>query len=188
MRTLSPSAERSRIRAGLDSSETHFSTEQSQAKAPPRLSCPYGHEGGASNHQESARQGTEQAERLSSGSEATPRRARFPRAFRLTRARDFERVFAGAFRSTGEGVRVLARANGQGCARLGLAISRRRVRKAVCRNRLKRVIRESFRHHCPELGSLDVVVLARSGLDRIGNSELHRLLAGHWHSLARRRS
>ena len=82
---------------------------------------------------------------------------------------------------------MLARRNGQVGARLGMAIPRRRVRRAVCRNRIKRVLRESFRTHCGELAGLDLVVLARSGVERIPNAELRRLLAGHWRYLSRYR-
>ena len=80
---------------------------------------------------------------------------------------------------------MLARANRLDGARLGMAISRKRVPKAVCRNRIKRVARDSFRHHRRELGELDIVVLARPGLARIGNVELRRVLAEHWRHLAR---
>ena len=96
-------------------------------------------------------------------------------------------MFAKPIRSTGHGLRVLARGNGRGGARLGMAIPRRRVRRAVCRNRIKRVIRESFRVHRAELAGLDLVVLARSGLDRIPNAELRRLLVDHWRRLSRHR-
>lgn len=65
-----------------------------------------------------------------------------------------------------------------------MAISRKRVPKAVCRNRIKRVIRDSFRHHRRELGDLDVVVLSCPGLSRMENAELRRTLAGHWRHLA----
>ena len=85
---------------------------------------------------------------------------------------------------SGEAVRVLARSNRLGGARLGMAISRKRVPKAVCRNRIKRVIRDSFRHHRRELGDLDIVVLSGPGLGRVGNAELRRLLAGHWSHLS----
>lgn len=174
-----------RIQEDSSSRETNISTEQSEAQAPSRLSCSHGHEGGASNHQESACQGTKQAERLSPDPEPSSTRARFPRLFRLTRSRDFQRVFAKPLRSGGKEILVLARANHLGGARLGLAVSRKRVPKAVCRNRIKRVVRDSFRHHCRELGGLDIVVLARPGLARVGNAELRRVLAEHWRHLAR---
>ena len=172
----------------LDSSETNLSTKQPEAQAAPRVSCADGNEGGSPHHQKSASQAAEQAERLSSGSEPSPRGACFPRSCRLTRAREFERVFSGSLRSSGEGLRLLAVAKREGGARLGMAIARRRVRKAVCRSRIRRVIRESFREHHRELGDLDIVVLARSGLDHIDNATLRRLLAGHWRHLARRRA
>ena len=171
----------------LDSSETNLSAEQSEAQAAPRVSCPDGDEGGTENHQEPARQAAPQTERLSFASPAAGLPGPFPRACRLTRARDFRRVFAKPIRSTGHGLQVLARGNGRGGARLGMAIPRRRVRRAVCRNRIKRVIRESFRVHRAELAGLDLVVLARSGLDRVSNAELRRLLADHWRRLSRRR-
>ena len=175
----------SRVQKDSSSREKNISTEQSEAQAPSRLSCAHGNEGRASNHQESARQGTKQTERLSFDSEPCSTRACFPRHFRLTRSRDFQRVFAKPLRSGGKEILVLARANHLGGARLGMAISRKHVPKAVCRNRIKRVVRDRFRHHRRELGELDVVVLARPGLARIGNTELRRLLAEHWRHLAR---
>ncbi len=48
-------------------------------------------------------------------------------------------------------------------ARLGLVIGRRVARHAVVRNRLRRMVREVFRH--ASLPALDVVVLARPDLN-----------------------
>jgi len=46
-------------------------------------------------------------------------------------------------------------------ARLGLIVSRKVDKRAVGRNRIKRVLRETMRHMYPALGSGDYVVLAR---------------------------
>jgi len=46
-------------------------------------------------------------------------------------------------------------------ARLGLVVSRKVDKRAVGRNRIKRVLRETMRHVYPALGSGDYVVLAR---------------------------
>lgn len=46
-------------------------------------------------------------------------------------------------------------------ARLGVAVGRKVSLKAVTRNAIKRVIRESFRQHASELPALDIVFNAR---------------------------
>jgi len=53
--------------------------------------------------------------------------------------------------------------NGQGHPRLGMSVSRKVSKKAVERNRIKRVIRESFRRHQRQLSATDYVVVAKSG-------------------------
>lgn len=78
---------------------------------------------------------------------------------------------------------MLARPNDGDGPRLGLAIARKHARAAVARNRVKRVVRESFRHHQAELGSLDIVVLGRQGLAKRGNVELSASLTRHWKRL-----
>lgn len=45
--------------------------------------------------------------------------------------------------------------------KLGLAIAKKRAKRAVDRNRLKRVARESFRHHSHQLDGLELVVMNR---------------------------
>ncbi len=80
---------------------------------------------------------------------------------------------------------VLARRNDGGLARVGLAISKKHVRRAVDRNRIKRVVRESFRLHLELLQGLDIVVLARGGIAAKNNQELRAALNAHWNKLAR---
>jgi len=57
-------------------------------------------------------------------------------------------------------------------ARLGLAVSRKVSRSAVQRNRIKRLVRESFRKHSPDLPALDIVVMARPGAAECDNPGL----------------
>jgi ribonuclease P protein component len=105
---------------------------------------------------------------------------RFTRDQRLTRPEEFQRAFAEGCRSTLTGLVLISRPNGQAGSRLGLAISRKHVRRSVDRNRLKRQIRESFRLHQGALGARDYVALARPGLDRLTSTALRKELDRHW--------
>lgn len=75
---------------------------------------------------------------------------------------------------------VLTRSNGGGEGRLGLAVSKKHCKLAVSRNRIKRLVRESFRQHQAELAGLDVVVLNQRGTHLASNKELLGSLAKHW--------
>lgn len=64
--------------------------------------------------------------------------------------------------------------------RLGLAVAKRRVRRATARNRLKRVVRESFRAVAPSLPPVDIVVLAGPAAGATNNAKLFASLEQHW--------
>ncbi len=71
---------------------------------------------------------------------------------------------------------VLGVPNEQGVARLGLAVSRRQARRAVDRNRIKRLVRETFRERQGRLGGVDLVVIARGGARQATGAELRSVL------------
>lgn len=73
------------------------------------------------------------------------------------------------------------RQHGGGPARLGLAIAKKQLPRAVDRNRVKRIVRESFREH--QLQDYDVVVLARRETLTATNDELFASLRLHWKRL-----
>jgi len=69
--------------------------------------------------------------------------------------------------------------------RLGMAVSKKVDKKAVGRNRIKRVVRESFRSWRAEStgvckNPLDIVVLAKPASAAMGNKRLFESLADHW--------
>ena len=106
-------------------------------------------------------------------------RLRLTREMRITRKRDFERIFARRCSAADDVLVIHADTNGLDHSRLGLAVSRR-IGGAVQRNRIKRQIREAFRTHRQELPSgLDAVCIPKSGrrLDTRAYAEsLSRLL------------
>jgi ribonuclease P protein component len=110
----------------------------------------------------------------------------FTRQLRLLKASEYKYVFDQPYKSSDRYLTVLARANARTFARLGLAIAKKRVKLAVARNRIKRLARESFRHHQSSLAGLDCVVLAKNGADQVNNHTLLHSLARHWQYLSRR--
>jgi ribonuclease P protein component len=109
---------------------------------------------------------------------------RFTRADRLLDAGSFESVFKKPTRSRDALFTVLSRPSGGEGARLGLAISRKNCRLAVQRNRLKRLVRESFRSHKAVLCGLDIVVMCQPAAGRASNGRVFDSLAAHWQKAA----
>ena len=103
---------------------------------------------------------------------------------RLLDANAYRRVFDQVdAKASHRHLLLLARGNDLQHHRLGLVIARKHVRLAVQRNRVKRVIREFFRHQPDSARAFDVVVLARPGLDRLDNNTLSTILRQQWHKL-----
>jgi ribonuclease P protein component len=106
--------------------------------------------------------------------------ASFPRHARLLEARQFKAVFDDAsLRVSTRELLFLSRPNNLPHARLGLVIGKKSCRLAVQRNRVKRLLRESFRRH-PDLAGLDIVVLSRRGIAELDNRALAQLVTQSW--------
>lgn len=67
--------------------------------------------------------------------------------------------------------------------RLGLVIAKKNIKLAVGRNRVKRLIRESFRSRQHQLPAIDAIVLARKGLDQLNNGDIDKILDKLWQKL-----
>jgi len=119
-------------------------------------------------------------ERLQSSDDLT-----FPRDYRLTQSVQFKRVFGKGTRY-GNGIFMMRAApSDAGWPRLGLAVSRKCSRLAVQRHRIKRVVRESFRHERSVLPPMDYVVMCAPGAAKLSNAELRLALRGLWKRSAR---
>ena len=109
---------------------------------------------------------------------------RFDKSSRLLNAQAYKSVFDDAqLKVSRPQVLLLARQSGLAQARLGLVIAKKNVRQANQRNRIKRIIRESFRLRQSQLSGIDTVVLARRGLDQLSNNDLHILFGKLWQQL-----
>ncbi|MGQ9659417.1 MAG: ribonuclease P protein component [Thermochromatium sp.] len=98
----------------------------------------------------------------------------------MTQSSQFKWVFADANRAGRQGFVVLYRPNGLDRPRLGLAIAKKCARRAVDRNRLKRIVRESFRRSARRLPAVDIVVLCGQGASHESNRRLFDLLDRAW--------
>lgn len=87
--------------------------------------------------------------------------ANFPCELRLLTAKSYQQVFAGSSRFGNRYITILAADNNLPQPRLGMAISKKCAKRAVDRNRLKRLVRESFRHNQATLPCVDLVVMFR---------------------------
>lgn len=118
---------------------------------------------------------------------AVPAPCRFGKPLRLLSQAEFKPVFDRAdFRLSTPHLMILARAQTLQHPRLGLVISKKHCRRAVDRNRVKRIVREHFRRNQYALGHYDYVVLARSGLAKLERDALHACIAGLWDDAQRR--
>jgi ribonuclease P protein component len=109
--------------------------------------------------------------------------ALFPRWQRLAQATEYGRVFARPVRSADLYFTVLARPSTCDNPRLGLAISKKVDKRAVARNRLKRLSREVFR--CQELPAWDFVIMAKRKAPAVENKILIASLQRHFGRIAR---
>lgn len=96
----------------------------------------------------------------------------FPKSARVRAAGDFARTFAGGRRAGGHYFRAVFLVRPDAAAprnaRLGMAISRKVDKRAVERNRIRRLIREWFRHRHAQWIPGDLVISGKpeaSGVD-----------------------
>jgi ribonuclease P protein component len=101
---------------------------------------------------------------------------RFTRANRLTKPAEFRATFDQGRRTADHYASVFVASNELAVARLGLAVSKRVARHAVRRNRIKRLIRETFRHQQHRLTGKDVVVVAKASSATANAAQLRHAL------------
>ncbi len=96
----------------------------------------------------------------------------FPRSTRLLTAGDYSQVFKQNKRYSDNYWTILVRRDDSRPTRLGLAIAKKRAKRAVDRNKLKRVAREAFRYQQSTLAGLEMVVMNRDAATKASTAEL----------------
>lgn len=109
----------------------------------------------------------------------------------MLRPAEFKSVFQNPIRSGDASFRILARPNQLLHHRLGMAVSKKACARSVGRNRIKRIVRESFRtcmvEREPEC-ALDFVVLPTVRAKNQSNETLSAAVGAHWVKLTRKAS
>ena len=107
----------------------------------------------------------------------------FSHTAKLSQPDHYRRVFDDPAYKVSSGAFLLLAAPGETqSSRLGVVVAKKNIRRAVRRNRIKRLVREQFRRH-PFDEAIDLVVLARSGADQMDNPGLWQELDRLWRTL-----
>ena len=118
---------------------------------------------------------------------ADKKRYSFTKSERLLKATDFQAVFDHVDHKVSRAeLLCLCRENSQNNPRLGLIIAKKNIRHAVQRNRVKRIIRESFRLHQHELPAVDLIIMARRNLGELENHQIHQSLENVWRKISQK--
>lgn len=104
----------------------------------------------------------------------------FSREQRLLAPVQFQAVFEQPQRASTPQLTLLARQNNLENARLGLTVAKKHLKRAHARNRIKRIVRESFRLKQHQLPNYDFVFVAKGGIGKLTNAELFETLEKLW--------
>ena len=111
---------------------------------------------------------------------------KFLRSSRLTHASDFKQVFSSNFRVNDNCITLLvSKKKGQN-PRIGFAVAKKQVKRAVDRNQIKRLFRESFRQNQYDLPPVDIVVMVRYAILGISRQELVVRINKHWQTIIKK--
>jgi ribonuclease P protein component len=108
---------------------------------------------------------------------------RFPRTHKLVTKADYKITLNQPYKISHKHLLILFKPNQAEHARLGLMVGKRVAAHAVTRNRIKRVIRESFRARQDKLKGFDIVVIARHQCDTLSKVELRKGMDKLWEKL-----
>ena len=110
-------------------------------------------------------------------------RASLKKKNRLLDKKKFDFVFQSPLKTSDKYFTLLFCKNNKSYSRLGLVISKKKCKLAVNRNKIKRIIRESFRTNKNSLNGYDVVVLNKHTTYNGDSSMLRKSLKNHWQKI-----
>jgi ribonuclease P protein component len=163
------------LNRGVCSHEKNLSAKQYVTEKNPWFSGPHVNQERPARHQKKACQGSQEAgghHRCQIGSVYV---YGFPRQERLRKRTDFLRLSGQGTKIHTSNFILIWTESPVSAVRIGITVSGK-VGNAVCRNRLKRLIREFYRLSKGLFGPADYSIIARKGAARLDFSELCREL------------
>ena len=112
------------------------------------------------------------------------RRLRFGAELRLRSKLQFDAIYAGGRRIDDRFFGLRVKPNGLAHPRIGLAVAVKTAGGGVARNRIRRLIRESFRLAQHDLPAVDIVVAAKFPTRETPAATLRASLATLWQRVA----
>lgn len=108
----------------------------------------------------------------------------YSRKYRLATKDAVQSVFAAKPRKVShQYLLILYTPNQLSYARLGIIAGKQHLRRAVDRNRVRRILRESFRQTKATLAGLDLIVMIRSGCSKVDARTLRKDIDGLWQAI-----
>ena len=104
----------------------------------------------------------------------------FKKQFRLSNETHFSFVFKKPVKLEISEIIMLSRFNSLEYSRLGLSITKKNIRHAHERNRLKRLIRESFRLSQHKIIRIDVIIIAKKNAIQLNSAVLREKMEKLW--------
>ena len=109
----------------------------------------------------------------------------YSRQYRLASKREVQSVFTAKPKKVSrQYLLVLYMPNQLSYARLGIIAGKRHLRRAVDRNRVRRVIRESFRHAKEKLKGQDLIVMIRSTCSALDSKTIRNDIDNLWQAIS----
>ena len=109
---------------------------------------------------------------------------RFQKKLRLCTKSQIKNVFDKKQKISQNSIAIFFCYNGLGYARLGIVIPKKNINFAVRRNKIKRIIRESFRINQKTIRNFDVIIFPYKGAEKITKKDLRLCLEKQWLKLA----
>lgn len=110
---------------------------------------------------------------------------KFSKSNKLSHSNDFKKIFTCGKKTKARFVTIYTYANQTNETRLGIVVAKKSLQLASKRNKIKRIARESFRHHKNLLQGLDIILVFNASIKTVDNTFVKKYLDEQWEKLTK---